>query len=99
MHSFSSFQFALQNMSFSSQQRRRVLTLIPEQWAHLRLLKSWRPLTLLHTNYKILAKLLSRRLQSVIDELISAEQNGYITGRYIGENLRTVSDINEFTTF
>ncbi len=51
----------------------------------------------------MLAKLLSRRLQSVIDESISAYQNGYIKGRYIGENIRTIfetlSDIIEFTTF
>ncbi len=78
-----------------------MLTLIPKQGVDLRLLKSWRPLTLLalNTDYKILAKLLSRRLPSVIDELISADQNGYIKGSYIGENIRTISDITEFTTF
>ncbi len=96
---FSSFQFALQNRSLSSEQRRGVLTLIPKQGVDLRLLKSWRPLTLLNTDYKILAKVLSRRLQSVIDEVISDDQNGYIKGRYIGENIRTISDIIEFTTF
>ncbi len=40
----------------------------------MRMLTSWRPLTLLNTDYKILAKLLMCRLQRVIDEVVSTDQ-------------------------
>ena len=42
---------------------------------------------LLNTDYKILAKLSSIRLQKVIDTLVSEDQVGYIKGRQLGDNL------------
>ena len=44
----------------------------------------------------ILANNTIGRLKFVIDELIDCDQTGYITGRYIGENIRTVSDVIEY---
>ena len=81
----------------SIDQRRGILTLIPKKDKDLRYLKNWRPLSLLNTDYKILTKILSTRLQDVINDLVSYDQNGYIKGRYIGENIRTISDIIEYT--
>ena len=43
--------------------RRGVLSLKPQKDKDLRYLKSWRPVSLLSTDYKILAKALSRRLE------------------------------------
>ncbi len=57
------------------------------------MLKSWRPLTLLNADYKTLAKLLASRLQGVIEEIVSTDQKGYIKGRYICENVRTLADL------
>ena len=48
---------------------------------------------MLNTDYKILAKALANRLQKVIGHLIYEEQVGYIKGRYIGEEIRTIEDI------
>ena len=36
----------------STEQRRGILSLIPKKGSDLRELKSWRPLTLLNTDYK-----------------------------------------------
>ena len=63
----------------------------------MRLLKNWRPLSLLNTDYKILTKLLAIRLQKVLPSIISEDQTGYIKGRYIGENIRTILDVFEYT--
>ena len=41
----------------------------------------------------MLAKILANRLKTVIDRLINHDQTGYLKGRYIGENIRTVSDV------
>ena len=81
----------------SIDQRRAVLSLIPKPNKDLRYLKNWRPISLLNTDYKILAKTLATRLQSVINTIISPDQTGYIKGRYIGQNLRTIIDIIEYT--
>ena len=60
-------------------------------------MKNWRPIALLNVDYKILAKVLATRLQKVISQLVSPDQTGYIKGRYIDDNVRTMLDILELT--
>ena len=91
------FKYSFNEEMLSIDQRRAVLSLIPKPNKDLRYLKNWRPISLLNTDYKILAKTLATRLQSVINTIISPDQTGYIKGRYIGQNLRTIIDIIEYT--
>ena len=93
-----SIHYALDNKQLSIDQKRGILTLIPKKDKDLRHLKNWRPLSLLNTDYKILTKALASRLQDVIPEIVSPNQTGYIKGRYIGENIRTIYDIIEYTS-
>ncbi len=95
---FSSLKYAYTNGSLSIEQRRGILALIPKKDKDFRKLKNWRPLTLLNTDYKILTKLLAARLQKVIAKLIKKDQTGYIKGRYIGENIRTLYDMVEISS-
>ena len=78
--------------------RRGILSLLPKKDKDLRYLKSWRPVSLLATDYKILAKALAIKLQTVISDIVSNDQVGYIKGRFIGENVRIIEDIINFTT-
>ena len=75
--------------------RRGLLTLIPKRGNQM-LLKNKRPICLLDVVYKILAKVIAIRLEMVIGKLISRNQTGFIKGRFIGENLRTISDVIEY---
>ena len=70
-----------------------ILNLLPKKDKDLRYLANWRPVSLLNTDYKILSKLLAMRLQKVIPNIINSDQVGYIKNRYIGENIRILSDI------
>ena len=63
----------------------------------MRYLKNWRPITLLTTDYQILTKALAMRLQKSLPSLIDPDQVGYISGRYIGQNIRTIFDIMTYT--
>jgi hypothetical protein len=47
----------------------------------------YRPITLLNTDYRILAKILAFRLKSVQGKLIGREQTAFLPGRHIGENV------------
>ena len=51
----------------------------------------------LKRNYKILAFSLANRLHLVLDKLISPEQTAYVKNRFIGENIRQIEDIIEYT--
>jgi exonuclease III len=57
------------------------------------LLTNWRPITLTNIDYKILAKVLAKRLGGVIDKLVAHDQVGYIRGRNIATVLRTIDDV------
>lgn len=63
-----------------------LIKLIPKK-ADKRHLKDWRPLTMLTTTYKLIAKLLALRLRVVIPFIISSQQTGFIPGRNILENI------------
>lgn len=51
---------------------------------------NYRPITLLDTDYRILAKVLSNRLLPFLCKLISPSQTAFIPGRKIGENIITL---------
>lgn len=49
---------------------------------------SWRPITLLNVDYKIITKCLTNRLLGIMPDLINADQTGFMPGRTIGTNIR-----------
>ncbi len=91
-----SYMYSFEVGEMSIDQRRGVITLIPKQGKDLRYLSNWRPISLLNADYKILAKALANRLQGVISNIINPDQTGYIKKRYIGDNIRTISDIIDY---
>jgi len=70
-----------------------VITLIPKPGKDPSRLNNWRPITLLNCDYKILAKALAHRLKRVLPRIISKDQRGFMSGQYIGENIRVALDI------
>ena len=79
----------------SISQRQGIISLIPKKNKDPLLLKNWRPITLLNVDYKLATKCIARRLEKVLPHLIERDQTGYIKGKYIGENIRAISDIIE----
>ena len=54
---------------------------------------NYRPISLTNVDYRILAFVLSNRLQNVIPSVINTDQTTYIKGTYMGQNIRLISDI------
>ena len=93
---FDTYLYSNQLGEMSIDQRRGVITLIPKPEKDLRYLANWRPISLLNTDYKILAKALANRLQTVLNNIIDTDQSGYIKNRYIGDNIRTIADVIDY---
>ena len=93
----SSFQHSFQNGRLSLDQRCGIINLIPKKDKDPLYLDNWRPISILNTDYKIIAKCLALRLKKVLQEIINSDQTGFLPGRYIGENIRLVLDMIDFT--
>lgn len=53
----------------------------------------WRPISLLNTSYKLASACIADRLKPFLNKLINEDQTGFLAGRFIGENIRTVYDV------
>jgi len=85
-----SFEYSLFTGSLSMDQRKGIISLIPKKGKDTLNLGNWRPLTLLNTDYKILAKLFAYRIKNLLPDLINDDQTGFIPGRYIGCNINRI---------
>ena len=56
---------------FSVSQRRGIIKVIPKKDADPCLVKNWRPITLLNTDYKIGAKAIANRLKIVVPKIVN----------------------------
>ena len=48
-------------------------------------------------DYKIATKVIANRLAKVLPDIICPNQTGYVKNRYIGENVRLIADIIDYT--
>ena len=78
-------------------QRRGLITLVPKKNKPANFLKNWRPITLLNCDYKIATKSIASRLRKVIPRIINHDQTGFLKNRFIGENIRLLDIITNYT--
>ena len=95
--SSNSYNDSFQKGSLSISQKRGTIPLIPKGDINLTDLKNWRPISLLNVDYKLLSKVLAKRMEQLLPKLIHTDQTGFISGRYISQNIRLLSDIMEFS--
>ena len=87
------YYHSLQNRKLNFTSRKGVIQLIPKRNKDELYLRNWRPLTLLCLEYKILARTLAIRMESVMDQLIGPQQTGFMKGRNIAHNILKTKEI------
>ena len=85
--------YGYENGSLSITQRLGIVTLIPKGDKDKKLLKNWRPLTLLNSLYKMVSGSIAERMKPYLNKIINNDQKGFVSGRFIGEAVRTTYDI------
>ena len=83
-----------QNGSLPESQRMAVMSLIFKKGDEENI-ENYRPISLTNVDYRILAFTLAQRVQKVIGN-ISNDQTAYIKARYMGTNIRLVSDVIDY---
>lgn len=81
----------------SVSQKQAVITLIEKKGKDRSSLENWRPISLLNVDTKIMTKVLAARIKEVLPSIIHHNQTGYIKDRFIGETVRSIFDIMDFT--
>ncbi|CAM2096783.1 unnamed protein product [Caretta caretta] len=74
--------------------RQAMLALLPKE-GDLRDLRNWHPISLLSTNYKIIAKAILLRLGSMLEDMIHPDKTYTLPGHTIFDNLYLVRDLLE----
>ena len=86
--------FSKKEMSIS--QREGVIICLPKGDKPREYLKNWRPISLLNVTYKIGSSCIANRIKKVLPNLINEDQTGFISGRYIGDNIRLLYDVIDY---
>ena len=81
----------------SVSQKQAVITLIEKKGKDRSSLENWRPISLLNVDTKIVTKVLAARIKEVLPSITDHNQTGYIKDCFIGETIRSIFDIMDFT--
>ena len=92
-----SFNYAFHSGTLSISQKRGIISLIPKKDKDTSLPENLRPIAFLNVDYKILTKVIAKRLEKLLPKIINPDQTGYVKGRYSGENVRLIQDIMFYT--
>ena len=74
-----------------------VITRIEKKGKDRSFLENWRPISLVNVDAKIMSKAIATRIKNVLPNIIHHNQTGFIKDRYIGETVRSIFDIMDFT--
>ena len=85
------FEEFYQHYKFEKSLNATFITLIPKK-NDASNIHDFRPISLVGSLYKILAKVLANRLKVVLDQLISESQNSFVGGRQILDSVLIVSE-------
>ena len=88
-----SLNYGYRNGSLSITQKQGIITCLPKPNKSRHYLKNWRPISLLNVVYKLASSVIANRLKTTLDKVILQDQKGFISGRFIGENVRLMYDI------
>ena len=91
-----SLNFSYRRGELSTTQKEAVITLIEKKNRVRRLIKHWRPISLVNVDVKIGSKAISKRRES-LPHIIHYDQNAFVKGRTIFDAVRTINDVIDFT--
>ncbi len=81
------FNHAVEEQIMPPTMRTAIISLLPKPGKDHLDMKNYRPISLLNNDSKIFAKMLAKRLEEVVTNLIHVDQVGFIRGRLLSDNM------------
>ena len=91
-----SLNYAFEFGELSNSQKQAIITLVEKKGKNKKI-KNWRPISFINVDAKIASKILAKRLEKVLPEIIHSNQNTFVKGRSIFDAIRTIDDVIEYT--
>ena len=66
---------------------------IPKGYKPKEYIKNWRPISLLNVVYKLGSSCIANRLKKALPSLINEDQTGFMSNRYMEDNIRLIYDL------
>lgn len=79
---------AFENKKLPNSLEIATITLFPKPGKNKQKCDSYRPLSLLNADYKVLSKLIAHRLEDIIPKIIHPDQTGFVKNRHASDNVR-----------
>ena len=92
----STLNYSFDHGEMSTSQKQAIIVLIQKKDRDSRLIKNWRPISLMNVDTKIASKALVMRVKKIIYKFVYIDQTAYIKGRFIGESVRLIEDLLEY---
>ena len=73
-----------------------IVTLIHKEGKDATKCESYRPISLLNTDHKIISSILANRLKEIITGIITPDQCGFIPGRILADNIRRTLNVIDY---
>jgi len=80
----------------STSQKQAIITLIEKKGKDRRYIENWRPISLINVDSKIASKVLAKRLEEVLPNIIHFDQHAFVKGRSIFDAVRNIEDILDY---
>lgn len=87
------FNYAIENNQLPQTLQRALIIVLLKPGKDPRLCGSYRPISLLSTEYKLLTKVIATRLEKIVPHLVNLDQTGFIQNRSSIDNVRRFLNI------
>ncbi len=94
---FLMFNDCIKKKELATTMKQGLISLIPKPDKDPLEIDNWRPITLLNTDYKLIALIYARRLKSGLDQIINESQTGFMKNRHISNNIRLIFDLLDYS--
>lgn len=87
------FNWALNNNIWANTWNSGIITVVHKPGKNPNECASYRPISLLNTDHKILTAILAEKLAKIIPSLVKSDQTGFIQQRYLADNVRRTLNV------